>query len=342
MHLLCLVSATWFASAGIFSTCVAQSGASPDSVPLQQNRDLKEHLATVGERAAAIAKMDTAMPIFRSIPATIDGKPMEKLAALDSAGAGFVRNSTCWAPVDLTPISACQFDVDPRRPVWTSRLGMTLISPRHVLMAKHNNITNTDVIFVSAENRMVRRKMIDAAPVETAAHEDNDRPVYADFYVGLLDQDVDKSIYGVDFAKILPLDFVPSLRSGALAPFLPVMHTNQDREVRVMDWISGGRRGFNYDLFFSAPGEIELSKSYKAARSGDSGSPIFTTINGQFVLLSVFHTPIQGSSVAALRAEINAAMAALQRAHGSAAVYQLTEADTAGFTRPTRRKETQP
>lgn len=327
-------------SLGAFSSAVMTCAASDtfSSAPTEAPREkinLRAHLSSLTDCAAGVVNVATAIPIFRRAPSEIEGVAVEKLSTLE-ANREFVRNRACWAPVDLTPISACQLNPDPRRRVWTSRLGMTLISPRHVLMAKHNNITDTEVIFVSNENHQVRRKMIDAQPVETAAREENGRPVYADFYIGLLESDIDQAIDGVNFARILALDFAPSLRSGALAPFLSVMCTNQDREVRLLDWISAGRRGFGCDLFFSAPGEIGLGNFYKPARGGDSGSPIFTSINGQFVLLSVFHTPVQGSSMVALRTEIDAAMAALQQRHGGGHAYRLTEADCSGFDRPTR------
>lgn len=283
--------------------------------------------------AARIKGSARCIQIFKTTPGAIDEHPLAPLAVVSREGESFIRNRECWAPVDLTPISACQFDSNLHRRMWTARLGWTLISPRHVLCAKHDGLGTTAVIFVSRTNMEVRRKVVDVEPVGPAPADDDRRAVEADFVIGLLDQPIDEQESGVSFARIMPLDRVPALRHGVVAPFIPVMHTNQDREVCVLDWIAAGRPRFERDLFFAPPSELELSRFYKSVRPGDSGSPLFTAIDGQFILLSVFHTASQGSSVSAFRIEIESAMRNLDQRNGREGEVRLTEAKRVDHSR---------
>lgn len=125
----------------------------------------------------------------------------------------YERNPSCFASdLDLTPASP-----------WNSEYGNlragVLISPRHILMARHFKIGVGETIdFVSMDNEVVTRTitanyslpyfwMEDIEPADSF-----DSTIYEDYTVGVLDSDVPSD--KISFCKVLPKKFWEYLPAG--------------------------------------------------------------------------------------------------------------------------------
>ena len=188
---------------------------------------------------------------------------------------------------------------------WDSSRTLTLISPRHALMAKHyQRKPGTLVIFHDAKGHEVPRAMIGIANI-----------AHTDLAVVLLQDAVPD---GVKFYKVLPPDeSYPERLPGAYT-----LVTDRERKVHVHQIrILGGPA----IAFTKADG---LDKAYyEKLITGDSGNPSFAIVRGELVLIETHTTggPGAGPFVSAPEnfAAINAAMQALSGAHGMPA-HQLT------------------
>lgn len=225
-------------------------------------------------------------------------------STLNHTSSTYVRNTTSWcADIDLTSVS-----------VWNSESAGaksgTLISPRHVLFAKHYAPTaGATLRFVTSANATITRTL---SAVEAAATISG---YYPDFAVGLLDSDVPA---GVAFAKVLPEGW--QTRLPGLAYCVPVLAFDQQKRASVLDV-----KGETIVEFLAASADAARLAFFSPKVGGDSGSPVFLLINDEPVLLTVFTTPTSGSAIAAEHDIINNLMTSLGGG------YQLTEADLSGF-----------
>jgi hypothetical protein len=207
----------------------------------------------------------------------------------------YTRNPNVWcADLDLTCISPWNSSGGAQRAV-------TLISPRHVIMAAHYEAAvGATVRFVTMDGTVVNRTM-------TARMRHPDYvPHYPDLTIGLLDSDVPA---GITFAKILPDDwanYLPSLASGAAR--IPTIGLDQEEKATVQDTsVMGNGAGFRQPL------EIPRMALYESKITGDSGNPAFMVIDGQLVLLTVwtYGGAGGGTGVTAHRTALDSVMSSL-------------------------------
>lgn len=238
----------------------------------------------------------------RLSPSTIEDTPL--FSSMDHTSGTYLRNSGCWgATINTTPIS-----------VWNStgvaQRGGILISPRHVLFAKHWMPTTQAVIRFVADNDALVERTVSA--VENLSG--------ADLSVALLDSDVPSSI---TFAKVLPKDWrqkIPDVAGFAI----PCVWVDPDKKLLVVDLAA-----LEADQFSMAAG-VEPTHSQRAIRyenvvSGDSGCAVCLVADGALVALTcwTFGGAGSGSSIAFYSNEINDAMTSLGGG------YQLTSLDLA-------------
>jgi hypothetical protein len=213
----------------------------------------------------------------------------------------YVRNSESWlADVDHTCIAAWNTGEGTRR-------GGTLISPGHVIFAKHYPLSpGHSVRWVTADNVMIERTI--TATANAAG---------CDFTIGRLASDVPNTI---SFARALPtnlLSYITQSGNGAC-----VVMTNQDRRLNVSQVANLNGQWFNE--FPTDPTRLAF---FQSIVNGDSGSPMFLVINGALALAAITSGPGAGSGDA-IHQHIPAINAAMTTLGGG---YQLTQVSLAGF-----------
>jgi hypothetical protein len=216
----------------------------------------------------------------------------------------YTRAAGCWgADIDLTPYAA--YDSSMPSTEWG---GHTLITPRHVLGAAHHFGSGTQTLhFVKSDGTCVVRTITSTAYVPGT-----------DIKIGLLDLDVPA---GIAFARVLPTTWATKLPTLATRR-VPAARITQLMQLTVTDmWLSG-------ITTHAEPAALARTDWYRAAYSGDSGTPGFLIINGAMVLLNAAYSPGGGSGpfTSAYHDEINTALTSLGGG------YQLTDVDLSGFT----------
>lgn len=198
----------------------------------------------------------------------------------DHANAHYVRNTNCWAAdIDLTCASP-----------WNSqsanlRAG-TLISPRHVVFAWHNEFyvhPGHTLRFIDSTNGGVDRVVVAVKQVMNTGIEQ------FDIMLGILDSDVPPN--RISFAKILPPDYTDYFGSKTRDDIvrIPVIRFDQEEKALVGDlnfiWQNTG---------CSAYCQGKRLDFYEKIICCDSGNPCFVVINDEPVLLCVWHFGIRG------------------------------------------------
>jgi hypothetical protein len=199
----------------------------------------------------------------------------------------YVRNPNCWC-YDLADKMSC---ISP----WNNAVGSpggttgggVLITPRHVYMTTHFQLSAGTIIrFVSQNNQIVDRTI-----VETYSH-----PLYNpstanfDITVGLLDTAVPSSIIP---ARVVPLNFhdyfiqqlIPLNGLWTVAfPAAGSLYTDQEEKALVIDHFMSSTAFHE----FSAPTNTLKVSAYEPIITGDSGNPVFYIINNELVLLGAW------------------------------------------------------
>ena len=217
----------------------------------------------------------------------------------------FVRNPACWAArVDLTGIS-------PWNQAYANLRAGTLVSPRHVVFAKHYPLStaagNNEIAFVTRDNVTVIRKIVGLS-----------YPV-ADVGVAVLDADVPPDI---KYYKVPPRDwstYLPSTNS------LPMLHLDQEEKALVRD-MSPLVAGASY-CSHKVPQNPTRRSFFEILISGDSGNPAFILVSGEPILMLTHHFSTAGPFYTTHIDVVNAAMTQLGGG------YQLTEADFSAVVR---------
>jgi hypothetical protein len=225
----------------------------------------------------------------------------------------YVRNtSILTGSLDLTAI-----------PVYNSADGTSfagiLVAPDVILMANHMPLPNgTTVYFVDNNNVTSSRTITSGVEASTS-----------DIYVARLNSPV---ATGISFAKVPPSNFwtnffSPSFYATTSATFqLPFLVTNQFRSIGIDNFLNVFP-SYVALLNQSTPSYISYLWGY-AVISGDSGSPVFTSINGQLVTIGTWWQNgiyYSTSNIANYYNDTNSAITSL----GSS--YQLTPVDLSGF-----------
>lgn len=270
-------------------TTSTATGASTDTWLSDVSGSLRAHLVSQIDSRLAGKTASTAIPMWTTrTPST----------------QTYTRAAGCWgADIDLTPYAA--YDSSMPDTAWG---GHTLITPRHVLGAQHHFGSGSQTLhFVKADGTCVVRTITAVTYIPGT-----------DIRIGLLDSDVPS---GIAFARVLPtswLNKLPTLTTRRV----PAARITQLMQLTVTDmWLSG-------ITTHAEPAAPARTDWYRAAYSGDSGTPGFLIIAGQMVLLNAAYSPGGGSGpfLTAYHAEINTALTSLGGGH------QLTDVDLSAFT----------
>lgn len=222
----------------------------------------------------------------------------------------WVRSGSCWL-TSATGVTAraAAADADGYR---TGSIGITAISPRHVLMVNHAHLwPGHRVYFVTASGSTVMRTI--SAVVA---------PIYSegkpyDLAVAKLDSDLPDTI---DFLPVMPAGWnttylpglangIPAVQLGDRAQSCPVHNAN-------FEGVYFGYKQLMYARRTDDWGHTVIV--------GDSGTPLCALVNNRLVLLHLVGSA--GASISQLQTEINAAMTALGGG------YQLGTVNLSAFT----------
>ena len=170
-------------------------------------------------------------------------------------------------------------------------IGATLISNRHVLLAKHTGPGTTpgsSVSFLNASNTPFTYTITSLQTIGAASCAG-----YTDIAIGYLSATVDASL---TYYKVFPSNFLDYLQLGAttsqfqyLNPYLPLFYMDQEKK-----FLCGDCDGLNLvdatspllNLVFST--DAERFNNSELAVGGDSGNIIFASVNNEIVLLGTW------------------------------------------------------
>jgi hypothetical protein len=215
----------------------------------------------------------------------------------------YVRDGSCWcADLDLTCMS-----------VWNSRgvarRAGTLISPCHILFARHYSLAVGDTVrYVTNDNVVVNRTIISRSLLNN------------DMAVARLDSDVPSTI---SFAKVLPQEGFKYLPE--ITRWLALLTTDQEKKALVTEIFS--------NIFYSdavvigQPQKTVRKTFYEVYVTGDSGSPVFLVINDELVVIGMAWGNYYISNVNYNHDEVNNALIILGGG------YELTPIDLSNFQR---------
>jgi hypothetical protein len=238
----------------------------------------------------------------------------------------FTRNPDCWAKdFDLSPISVESSYM--YSGVYTMGPA-SLISPRHVILARHASPpVGTVYKFVDMNNNVISRTLVNRKQIIAPN-------MPTDIEIGILDSDVPA---GFGFLKVLPDNWRTKI---SLENNPSVIGFDQEQKAIVWEKhpfrapteISPHPENWN-TLYLPADTNISRKALSENIVSGDSGYPSCFVINNQLVIISCNYTggsgSVGGHAIDYYKTEINAAMATLQ---GGQNPYQLTEVDLNNVT----------
>lgn len=203
----------------------------------------------------------------------------------------------------------------------------TAITKRHAVLAAHYPYgAETTVRFVTSDNTIVTRTVVQASRV---LHNGQD----TDVWMVLFDSDLPASITP---CKIFPSDFETYLPAGVAsdsyaATDLPLLATDFEEKGIVLDVLTEGT-GTRIDFFYGEPTLPNRSAFYDPIISGDSGNPVFAAIGSELWLLSTFYGSGTGPFYGGLVSELNAMIVTLDTLQGDLTGYTVTEGDLSSFT----------
>ena len=148
----------------------------------------------------------------------------------------------------------------------------TLISPRHIIFAKHFPFSaSTTIVFIAPDNSVVSRKI---EKVEFATS------TSIDIGVALLDRDVPESI---PFYPIVPSNVWQQYLSTAANADIPIIYLDQEDKVGVQNVKANAF--YNNSVNMShVKGAGKRAEFDEPIIVGDSGNPAFAVVGGQPVL----------------------------------------------------------
>ncbi len=224
----------------------------------------------------------------------------------------WVRNQSIWSArgskaLDLTGASP-----------WNSDLGYkkagTLISPRHIVFAKHYTIANgSTILFVDNANAVVSRKLVNQQAI-----------LGTDIVVGVLDADVPSTIayYPImSYADMVKYLAVPS--STVLSKYIPLLTLDQDDHAIVRELFSVDPQMMGHTAPMGGQNRLTFNEELI---TGDSGNPGFLVINNQLALILTHTSTAAGPTYGSYITQINQAMTAL------GGNYQVTPVNLSCYT----------
>lgn len=189
----------------------------------------------------------------------------------------------------------------------------TLVSPRHLIFAKHFPLRkDSTVVFVNSNNEIITRTVtkVEVSPTN-------------DLGVALIDRDVPETI---PFYPVIPRSTWEQYLKGIYGNTpLPIIYLNQNDRVgvRVVKAASFYNGSIN---MYHEKGSGKRAEFDDPVVGGDSGNPAFALIGGQPVLLFTHFDSPFGPNLGTLFNEVNAIMTRLGGG------YQLSTVDLRDFT----------
>lgn len=211
----------------------------------------------------------------------------------------------------------------------TGRRGATLISPRHVYMAKHYPVAvGATITWVAADNTLVQRTLTAVESVPNVLYEGNiSGDIYyasPDIQIGLLNSDVPGTI---KHYKILPVNWREYLTTYTNSEIPIIVGAQQGRIYQ--RWWKYADNAIRYGV--PEGQEIAGIRHVLADRAsaeiivGDSGQPLFLPVNSELVLLACHYSSGGAAFTVAFKAEIDTVMTSLGGG------YTTTSVDLSGF-----------
>lgn len=208
----------------------------------------------------------------------------------DPINNNFVRSTSCWlnGVTNISCFSPAQLE-NGSGSGWNVKAG-TLITPRHILLAKHYLINilsgGTPIVFVDENNNIIKRNLIQYANHATT-----------DIAIGLLDNDVPDNI---KIAKVLPsnYEYYMDLQNNGGPANYQIYSVGLDYEEKALllnfiyiDSTSGAA------IFYPLNAIDPYYSFTESIIVGDSGNPVFFIIDNTLVLLITWYTSVGGPSV---------------------------------------------
>lgn len=227
--------------------------------------------------------------------------------------------------------------------------GCTLISNRHVLLAKHVSddaafILPQTVYFVNDSNTTFTYTITAVSAIGTPFGAG-----YTDISIGYLNTTIDASL---SFHKVIPSDFLSYIQNGSIysgnqfiSPYLPVFYMDGGDGASTNKRTWCGNLQYICDtctsdiLYYVRPIAGAKYNNSQAIVGGDSGNIIFIPINNEIVILGTWYqSPVSpgagnpgedlgvSSFITPNISAINSAMTTL-----AGTSYSLTQANLSGF-----------
>jgi hypothetical protein len=235
----------------------------------------------------------------------------------DHNNGAYIRNESNWAFSKVQAMTS----ISPWNSDSAFQKAGILVSPRHVLFAKHfRPAQGSSIRFIQADNTVITRTLSGIIDLPTSGE------LYPDITIAVLNSDVPS---GISFAKVLPSGFQNKLPSSIQPVRIPCAATDQEEKLLTVDLatLPYQNTGTEYCAMQVPTSSLRLAFN-EGLVSGDSGNPAFWFIGSDLVLLTMW-TGAQnggyGTSVAAFRDDINAAMTTLGGG------YQLTTVDLSSY-----------
>jgi hypothetical protein len=229
------------------------------------------------------------------------------------------RNANLWcADVDLTCASPWNSDFTNSNTSIVNRKFGTLITPMHVIGAKHQYYEVGKVLrFIAGDNTIHTREIVGKKDYSSA-----------DITIYTLDRDVPAAITP---CKVLPADWGDYMANNHLT-LPPALSIDQEQKALISSFISA-RDSYHGTLALAAPADTDQAIFNESKVSGDSGGPSFLIVNGELVLIMTFQYGGggQGPIVSKYIAEINQMIIDSDSQTGLSTGYTVTEADFSAF-----------
>lgn len=228
----------------------------------------------------------------------------------------YTRNTNLWmSNIDFTCFS-------PWNSTGQNTMAGTLISKKHVIFCKHLSFypkQNATIKFVTNDNQIITRTLTKITPM-------GDLNAFApDITIGTLNEEMPDSIKVVPIFPSNYKDYIFSLKK-MFTPFslIGAITMHQDKKIGLASirYLVDSLNGASFTL--GSPSPFGYSSFGKAVVEGDSGSPVFTLINNNLVLIGVFTGSGGGGMPTQYISEINAIMAI-------DGPYSLTTVDLSSF-----------
>jgi hypothetical protein len=236
---------------------------------------------------------------------------------VDPIPTNYVRNTNCWTgDIDLTALSP-----------WNSRSAHSragvLISPIHVIFAAHHVPLDDSVMhFVDNDNVLYERDL-----VNIIEHHDWDPDeLYPDIAIGILDEELPTNKFSL--VSFLPDDYSNYIKPGNRLHAIKFDQEEKALYTNVSFIEKVGEYEGIYTAFYPASKYMEF---YEHLGSGDSSNPGIIVLNNIVVLLVVWTSPGQGTSLTYFKEDINYMMEELSNYVGITNGYQIKEINLSEF-----------